>query len=97
MRGDLVANAEEGKHRVLTILTVQRTRQDDYVFKQLFSVFNTKELLEGEMTLLGIWHVGEQEGGAGMTHCFSSLEQPEGWVSCKHRCRQVNLYRMTVK
>lgn len=63
-----MANAEEGKHRVLTILTVQRTRQDDYVFKHLFSVFNTKELLEGEITLLGIWDVGdEKEGGAGMT------------------------------
>lgn len=68
MRGELVANAEEGKHRVLTILTVQRTRQDDYVFKHLFSVFNTKELLEGAMTLLGTWQVGEErEGGAGMT------------------------------
>lgn len=56
-----MANAEEGKHRVLTILTVQRTRQDDYVFKHLFRVFNTKELLEGEMTLLGIWHVGDEK------------------------------------
>lgn len=62
----MVANEKERKHRVLTILTVQRTRQD--VFKHLFSVFNTKELLEGEMTLLGIWDVNdEEEGGAGMT------------------------------
>lgn len=41
MRSVLVANEKECKHGVLPILTVKRT-QDDYVFKCLFDVFNTK-------------------------------------------------------
>ena len=46
MRNNLVANEKEHIHGILTILTVQRTYQDEYVCKRLFCVFNKMELLE---------------------------------------------------
>ena len=46
MRNNLVVNEKEHIHGILTILTVQRTYQDEYVCKRLFCVFNKMELLE---------------------------------------------------
>lgn len=63
MQSDLVAKEKEHIHRIFTILIVQRTHQDECVFKCLFSVFNKKELLEGKIILFGILDVDNEEEG----------------------------------
>lgn len=62
MQSNRVANEKEHTYEILTILTVQRTYQDEYVCKRLFSVFNKMEILERKITFLGILGLEDEEG-----------------------------------